>query len=657
MRSKLIKLVVVGTMLGCASSVCAETVNLSVSTVEGLTNALATVTADPDNAYVVTLAAKTYDLTTVDPMCELALLDVSTTKSRSLTIQGDPEADREDIVLDAKGASRIIRLSWEGWCTLKHLTLKSGKGGAGSAVYIDHYSSYTFRDCVFRDNVGVGGGALTSANKSQDTKFYDCLIENTYITGTSKGSLFTHPTILSGCTFRANTNNCDQSKALISLSSSSTVTNCVFTENSVPGRWSTGGTLQVVGGVVARCAFTNNTAGANAGGGAALCLAGKTDVKNCTFHGNRYTVSKSFGAAIYSTSDANVNAVISGCTFTENRATLTGSMGGAIASFQGLITNCTFSGNEAYYGGAVYNCSNVVDCVFTSNNSSGDSGQNGGGAAYKSVICDSIVTNNTAFYQAGGLCDCRIYRSVIGGSRATDSPTQRTQEGIECYYEDCEFIGGSPFGTCFADCGFNRCYLHDYCSTNATLGSGWGYFIRGRIAVTNCLFKNIYASRFYNGCASNFDNVMINSTLVDCTYNQLATKGEGDSLSMAVVNNLFQGIKTLDWGSDDDVGSLFAGMTFTNNFLSTTQKIVGSGNLNCKVDKTLDPKLMLERDPAHPYAPRRRSVLVGAGVVQDWMTNTVDLAGQERLTDGKVAIGAYETTDRGPFPGLVLIVR
>ena len=237
------------------------------------------------------------------------------------------------------------------------------------------------------------------------------------------------------------------------------------------------------------------------------------------------------------------------------------------------------------------------------------------------------------------------------------NPTDRTQEGEESYYEDCEFIGGSPFGTCFNHCGFNRCSLHDYCFTNATYGTGYGYFIGGRIAITNCLFKDIYTGRLISSYSPNFANAMINSTVVDCTYNWLATESSGSTLSMAFVNNLFQGIKTQSWANDDDIGQIYPSMTFTNNFISTTQPIVGSGNLNCKSDKTLKANLMGERDPEHPYAPRRRSVLVGAGVVQDWMTGAVDLAGQERLTDGKVAIGAYETTDRGPFPGLTVIVK
>lgn len=661
MNSKLIELAFAGVVLGLATSVRAATVELSVSTVDELTNALATVTSDTGNDYVITLKAATYDLTTVDPMCATALLDVSTTATkRSLTIQGDSESSREDIVLDAKGTGRIIQIAWatEGSCTLKHLTLSNGHGGSGSAVYINKDSTYNFRDCVFRGNVGEGAGALTSANKSHVVEFYDCLIKNTYITGNYNGSLFSHPTLLSGCTFHANTNNCQQSKALIPLSSSATVTNCVFTENAIPGQWSTGGILRMSGGLVVCCAFTNNTASAGSGGGGALCLAGKTNVRKCTFHGNKYTASRSSGAAIYSTSSANSDAAISECEFTGNQATSTSSVGGAIGSFQGLITNCTFYGNEAYYGGAVYNCSNVVDCVFANNNSCGNTGSYGGGAAYMSVISDSVVTNNTAVYQAGGFYDCRVFRSVVGNNRATYQPTQKITEGILCYYEDCELIGGSPFGTCFNNCGFNRCYLHDYCSTNSALGNGYGYFIAGRIAITNCLFKNIYASRFVNDYAQDYDNAMINSTLVDCTYDVLAKDGKGDALSMAFVNNLFQGITAQSLGADDDdVGRLCSGMVFTNNFLYTTKDIDGSGNMNRAVDATLKPSLMLERDPEHPYAPRRRSVLVGAGVVQEWMADTVDMAGNARLADGKVSIGAYETTEHAPPPGMIVVVR
>ena len=281
------------------------------------------------------------------------------------------------------------------------------------------------------------------------------------------------------------------------------------------------------------------------------------------------------------------------------------------------------------------------------------------GAIYANggLIVDSVFTNNYAGSSTGGgAFDCRLYRCVIGNNYATRSRTERTQEGTSTYYEDCEMIGGSPFGVCFNNCGFNRCHLHDYSMTNATYGTGYGYFISGKIAITNCLFRNIYTSRFTSNYAWNFDNAMVNSTLVDCTYDWLTTdcSGEG-TLSMTFVNNLFQGIKTRTWAHDDDVGQVFNGMVFKNNFISTSLKITGEGNLNCKTDPQLKAKLMGDRDPERPYGPRHNSVLVGAGVVKDWMSEATDFDGHPRLSGGKVAIGAFESVE--PILGALLILR
>jgi hypothetical protein len=44
----------------------------------------------------------------------------------------------------------------------------------------------------------------------------------------------------------------------------------------------------------------------------------------------------------------------------------------------------------------------------------------------------------------------------------------------------------------------------------------------------------------------------------------------------------------------------------------------------------------------HPYTPRLTSVLREAGKVLDWMEDSVDIAGNPRLRDGKVDIGAYQ---------------
>ena len=602
-------------------------------------------------------------------MSENGLLSVTAVRALALklTIQGDPEVGRDEIVIDAGGKGRALYVDYYTNASIifQHFTIRNGyRAGSGGALSVAGWAYFTYRDCAFIGNYGKGSSATVNLYQGNWHKLYDCLFEANVTEGTAGSGGVRYPPhtadLISGCRFVANTNWCDSCNGGV-LRSNCTITNCAFVGNvfgnkaGTLGRYGYAGAIYATGGLIVDSVFTNNYAGSSTGGGA-IALYGKADILNCDFYGN-YTDKNNFhgGAILDKCADATTNAVISGCTFTTNRATGFSACG-AVASFKGLLTNCTFVANESYYGGAVYDCTNVVDCVFASNYSSGDSGENGGGAGFKSTIYDSVITNNSAKYKAGGAYGCKLYRCVVGNNYATGSRTQRTQEGEDVYYEDCEMIGGSPFGVCFNSCGFNRCYVHDYNLTNAVYGTGYGYFIGNKIAITNCLFKNIYTSRFISTYDANYSNTMVNSTLVDCTYDWLATDSGGSgTLSMAFVNNLFQGIKTRTWANDDDVAELKPGMTFTNNFLSTTQPIKGEGNLNCKKDKTLKPKLVGERDPERPYGPRHNSILVGAGVVQDWMAGATDFDGHPRLTDGKVAIGAFESTD--PVPGALLFLR
>lgn len=657
--------------IGCLALFARATpLDVTVTTVEELTNALNVASARTDkDRMTITLAKGVYDLSNIEPMSANGLLSVTSVRDTNLklTIQGDPEVPREEIVIDAGGKGRALYVDTFTNCQIlfQHFTIKNGhRAGSGGALSVAGWAYFTYRDCAFIGNYGKGSSAIVNLYQGTWHKLYDCLFEANLTEGTSGSGGVMYPPnkgdIISGCRFVANTNWCDSCNGGV-LRSTCTITNCAFVGNvfgdkaTTHGRYGYAGAIYANGGLIVDSVFTNNYAGSSTGGGA-IAFYGKTDVINCDFYGN-YTDKNGFhgGAILDKCADATTNAVIAGCTFAANRATGFNASG-AVASFKGLITNCTFVANESYYGGAVYDCTNVVDCVFAGNNSCGDSGENGGGAGYKSVIYDSVITNNTAKYQVGGVYGCKLYRCVVGDNHSTGAPTQRTQEGWDTYYEDCELIGGSPYGTCFNNCGFNRCYLHDYNLTNATLGTGYGYFIGGKIAITNCLFRKIYTNRLISNYAANFDNAMVNSTVVDCTYDWLATDSGGSgTLSMTFVNNLFQGVKTRTWTNDDDVGELKTGMTFTNNFISTAQKIKGEGNLNCKTDKTLTAKLMGEHDPERPYAPRRRSVLVGSGVVQDWMTGATDFDGHQRLTDGKVAIGAFESTE---IPlGFLLLLR
>ena len=53
-----------------------------------------------------------------------------------------------------------------------------------------------------------------------------------------------------------------------------------------------------------------------------------------------------------------------------------------------------------------------------------------------------------------------------------------------------------------------------------------------------------------------------------------------------------------------------------------------------------DPKFVGNGE--HPYTPNLKSPLREYGMVLDWMVDAIDLAGNLRLRDGKVDVGAYQ---------------
>ena len=633
------------------SSVSFGATEYTASTLEELTNALNSASRASGEA-VVTIAEGVYDLSSMTKMHSDALLSVEIpTTRRKVTVQGDPAVPRESVVLDAGRAGRVMRLYAYGdtsaVMTLRNLTIKNGYttddcGG----VKTDSWGRFNFENCVFEGNHATVRSS--AAGGSGDRYFTNCLFKrNICGGGYGGGGVINDPKGVVGCTFVENGAYGDQIKGAV-VNASCQITNCVFDSNCNTGRWGCASAVYLAGsGRVVDCTFTNNYFGTSTTEGGAVEITASGSVVDCRFYRNRAGAS---GAAI-SYHGTETPGMISGCTFVSNTLSGASSFGGAIALFPGLVTNCTFVGNSGYYGGAVYSCTNVRDCVFTGNVASGATAEQNGGAGYKSVFYDCVVTNNIGQELSGAFSLCSAYRCLVGDNKVTHLQSNRTVEANDSYFEDCELFGLRYFGIGWSNCGFNRCVVRD----NVFIG-GYGYMIGGRLSVTNTLFLRNEMYRMFNSYAADYDNTIVSCTFVSNTYDILATSASG-SPTLRVFNNLFVGTKTRKWTSDDDIGQLFAGSVFSNNYISTSQPYIGGGNINARAASAPKPRLMMDRDPLHPYAPDRKSVLNGAGLVEDWMSDAIDLAGNARLSDGKVAIGAYETTDRGPFPGFSIIFR
>lgn len=197
-----------------------------------------------------------------------------------LTIQGDPDVSREEIVIDAGGKGCALYVDYFTNCQIlfQHFTVRNGyRAGSGGALAVAGWAYFTYRDCAFIGNYGKGSSATLYLYQGNWHKLYDCLFEANLTEGTagSGGVLYPPHTadLISGCRFVANTNWCDSCNGGV-LRSSCTITNCAFVGNvfgnrvDTLGKFGYDGAIYTSGGLIVDSVFTNNYAGSSTGGGA-----------------------------------------------------------------------------------------------------------------------------------------------------------------------------------------------------------------------------------------------------------------------------------------------------------------------------------------------------------------------------------------------------
>ena len=172
--------------------------------------------------------------------------------------------------------------------------------------------------------------------------------------------------------FTIKNGSADYGGAIYCLNSGPTITDCVFSGNSVTNKGGAIYCYQDSSPTLTNCIFIGNSA--ISAGGAVFCLTNSSPtVSNCVFSGNSTTGN---GGAIFWWNSS--GSAVTNCTFSANSA---GGSGGAIfcLSSSPTATNCTFSANNAdEFGGAIY-CWGVSSRVTLNNcilwnNSAGNAG-------------------------------------------------------------------------------------------------------------------------------------------------------------------------------------------------------------------------------------------------------------------------------------------
>lgn len=403
----------------------------------------------------ITIHAGTYNLSTEEMIFRYEYLDAADgqvkvhatqgtclfSKVDNLTVQGDPNVSRDEIILTGRGAAaanatgqhQIMRLQGR-HCTVKHLTLSKGFAGwtkemyrNGKMVQSDKWvyrrggclslsATSVARDCVIADGyAGHGGGAAGG-------EYVDCLFLRNSGNGNQKSGAIYASGGVYGCRFE------DNKRGAI-RSSSGMVSNCVFVANF---HNADDGIFYDLGGTVIDCVFTNNSINTVFTG-----TQRPTALEKCRFYGNNQIVNfpgRISGCDFVRTSKA-AFGVLSGCSQVEDcsfRSTL-GVDSAAIETYDGgngsvvsnsVLSRCRIEGFNVRYGWILSDVPSADNCLIEGNNIWGYS--HGGIFKYSdgraaSVVNCTVVSNkcNNSFYNEGeGIVTFRntlFFNNKIGG--------------------------------------------------------------------------------------------------------------------------------------------------------------------------------------------------------------------------------------------------
>jgi len=367
----------------------------------------------------------------------------------------------------------------------------------------------------------------------------------------------------------------------ILISGQATVSNCLITRCSSPGRGggvrmtsgqlincivssnsaaSYGGGVDNITGPIAviGCIISNNTA-ASGGAGLMLQTSQTNTVTGCTFYGNGSVEA----VLIY----ASAVAQIKNCSFFNNE-------GRALAGdYAPIVSNCVFIGNRG--GGiALTYASLIVDCSFISNRVSG----NGGGfvLAANQIADRCVVLHNYATLSGGGV--------HMSGGIARNLLIAGNEVGSSGY-------GGGIRAITSAKAQIENCSIVGNKAASSSRGGGI-FFQNSGAAVTNC----IVTYNIDGGTSSNYFEFTGGAMLFAYSSTMPAPSGGADGGNNLALNPLFMN----------------TGSGFGTNYIPGDLTLQGESS--CK----------------------------NSGTNLEWMTLALDLGRKPRIIGNRVDRGAYE---------------
>lgn len=378
-------------------------------------------------------------------------------------------------------------------------------------------------------------------------------------------------------------------------------------------------------------------------GGGLFNYLGSVSITSCTFQENEANF---VGGALSSRAGT---AVVTACNFIENiiSASYTdpNSPGGGAIYFKDAddaskVINSLFSKNKINLwgkGAGIYNDGSspqIENCIFENNETPVKRDDNTGGGIYNEASSPRIAycsfNNNIAGYGGGIFNDNSspdIYNCTFNGNEANyKNPDDITQAVGN---------GGAVYNSHSSPHIINSSFLNNLAYSQ---GAAIKNYSKSSPVIAGCLFVNnrvtnpgmfLIGGVIYNELNSNA--AIINSTLI-AVLNTGAAVFNIDASSSDIVN-------TIIWGTVTPLGAVDDGSEFKVSYSLIQQPggqvYDGNGNLN------KDPLFV---DPAKGrYTLRGNSPAIAAGNnnMAQYHLPDADLAGNPRVADGKINIGAY----------------
>lgn len=425
----------------------------------------------------------------------------------------------------------------------------------------------------------------------------------------------------------------DRSGGGIWLTNGCVVSNCLVT---LCNAYNGGGVYMLNGGYMIDCVVFTNSA---TYGGGIYCRDGGHIHTTAV----RYNSAGQHGGGIYLYNQGDVHHA----TIHNNYATSLG--GGVHCKGGGTLDNCiiydNISGGDA---GGVYCVSGaqIISSIIRGNQCS----EFGGGVYlfFGGIVRDSILISNTTYYTGGGAA---MYEGgEIINSTIAHNTAQRDWGGGVSLHDGGSVINSTFYGNSAPRGGgvhlqsggaLDRCILYN----NTALNEGGGvYFYHGG-AITNCLVHGMNAARYGAGVFIHSGGAVVNSTIAGNSATHYAggicTSNGGTVVSAIIYHNTAM-LGHNNWRDFHGVATYSYCCTTPTNNLPVAHACIP------------DNPLFISPVAPFDYGLQEGSPCIDSGFTMPWMSSAIDLAGNPRVYNHIVDMGAYEFIPE-PGAGILLI--